>query len=131
MELLLHLRALIVVLALVASPAIAGPGDADGDGVPDILDNCLIVPNAPPLDCDTDMDGFGNLCDHDLNNDSLCNGDLSLWFPQWQIDTDTSGADSDCNGRVNSHDLDLFLQLWGSCILGPSGLPCAGTVPCP
>jgi hypothetical protein len=35
--------------------------DADGDGVPEAVDNCPGIPNASQLD--TDGDGFGNACD--------------------------------------------------------------------
>jgi hypothetical protein len=37
--------------------------DADGDGVPDEIDNCSLVPNADQID--TDGDGQGNACDPD------------------------------------------------------------------
>ena len=55
------------------------PGlDSDADGVDDDFDNCKFVPNGPDaLDAgqhsqlDTDNDGYGNLCDPDLNNDGL------------------------------------------------------------
>jgi len=49
-------------------PALAG-NDIDGDGVPNASDNCLDLPNANQRD--TDGDGYGNLCDADLNNDGI------------------------------------------------------------
>lgn len=36
------------------------PGDTDGDGVSDDIDNCALTPN--PLQEDTDNDGVGDLC---------------------------------------------------------------------
>ncbi len=67
--------------------------DFDGDGVDDATDNCLIVANADQRD--TNADGFGNLCDADVNNDSFIN----------DADEDTMKAvlhsadpDSDLNG---------------------------------
>jgi hypothetical protein len=54
---------------------IGAPTDSDGDGVPDSVDNCIEVPNGPLIpdaggasQRDTDGDGYGNLCDGDLNN---------------------------------------------------------------
>ncbi|MBX3747961.1 MAG: thrombospondin type 3 repeat-containing protein [Verrucomicrobiae bacterium] len=35
--------------------------DADGDGIPDILDNCPLIPN--PDQADADGDGIGDACD--------------------------------------------------------------------
>jgi uncharacterized protein (TIGR03790 family) len=40
--------------------------DQDGDGVPDARDVCRDLPN--PDQRDTDGDGFGNLCDADVDN---------------------------------------------------------------
>jgi uncharacterized protein (TIGR03790 family) len=49
---------------------VALPGnDIDGDGVTNANDNCLDLPNANQRD--TDGDGYGNLCDADLNNDGI------------------------------------------------------------
>ncbi len=48
-------------LALISHTVYTLP-DADGDGVPDISDNCPSVAN--PLQEDTDGDGIGNVCDN-------------------------------------------------------------------
>ena len=131
--------ALILACLLVtfgSASASAGP-DTDGDGVPDASDNCLLVPNAPPLDCDTDQDGYGNLCDCNLINDHSFLTCREFWFrehPDFVTGVDSgTGTDMDCNGSVNANDFeDVFLPLWVTGpASGPSGLPCAGTVPCP
>ena len=58
-----------------------GDPDADLDGIPDAVDNCTLVANAqtgdvpgtsiPLYQLDSDHDGYGNLCDADLNNSGL------------------------------------------------------------
>ena len=47
----------------------AVPADADGDGVPDIDDNCPMVSNADQLDFDDD--GLGDVCDDDDDGDGV------------------------------------------------------------
>ncbi|MEO1574667.1 MAG: thrombospondin type 3 repeat-containing protein, partial [Pseudomonadota bacterium] len=55
----------------------APPVDTDGDGVTDDLDNCTLAPNAAQRD--SNGDGFGNVCDADLDNDCIVNAvDLGL-----------------------------------------------------
>lgn len=48
---------------------LAATGDADGDGVADISDNCTRLPN--PGQRDTNGDGFGNRCDGDVNDSGV------------------------------------------------------------
>jgi hypothetical protein len=105
------------------------PLDTDADGIPDYQDNCVVHANGPLIpdtgnnsQLDTDSDGFGNVCDADLNNDGQTNSiDLGL-FRQVFFTTETqSGFDPDAdlngNGDVNSLDLGivnaLFLQAPG------------------
>ncbi len=92
--------------------------DSDSDGLSDPADNCTLVANADQRD--TNGDGYGNLCDPDLNNDGLVNfADVALWAPFFN--TVTNG-DEDLNGDgfANFGDFaifpDFFLQP-----PGPSG----------
>jgi len=82
-----------------------GAPDSDGDGVGDDVDNCLLVSNADQRD--TNGDGFGNICDTDLNNDCIANPiDLGLF----KLVFFASNADADFNGDgvVNPIDLGIF-----------------------
>jgi hypothetical protein len=106
--------------------------DVDGDAIPDNYDNCLGVANGPgaPPDvgaCDTqmdaDLDGFGNACDRDSNQDgNILADDLSDVLGNW------GGAepkvDHNCDGNILADDLSLILGKFGGGP-GPSGLACA------
>jgi len=92
--------------------------DTDGDGIPDITDNCILVPN--PDQRDTDGDGYGNACDGDLNNDGIVNAlDVSI-FKQ-RIGSSDPDADLNGDGIVNALDVSIFKSLIGK-KPGPSGL---------
>jgi Tol biopolymer transport system component len=49
--------------------SVGGPADGDGDGVPDVNDNCPSVAN--PGQEDADGDGQGDACDGDDDNDTV------------------------------------------------------------
>lgn len=76
--------------------------DTDGDGVADSVDNCSAVANADQRD--TNGDGYGNVCDPDLNNDGVVNavdlGVLRAVFFAADADADLNG-----DGVVNAIDL--------------------------
>jgi len=78
--------------------------DTDRDGVLDAYDNCVNAFN--PDQRDTNGDGFGNMCDFDLNNDGITNTmDLFLLRRAYL----TSNADANFDGRGLVSDRDLFL----------------------
>jgi hypothetical protein len=113
---------MLVVLLFCAFEAKAQ--DIDGDGVLDAIDNCSLKINKQ---WDPDLDGYGNPCDADFDQD----GDVD----QADFDILNSGqcgsiCDLDENGTVGDFgDFGAFSSLVGS-PPGPSGLACAGTVPC-
>ena len=102
-------------------PAHANPGQedvGDGDGVGDACDNCSVIPNADQRD--TNLDGFGNICDADLNNDLLTNlSDFSLF--RTAFGTADPDADFNDDGSVNLSDFSTFRSLFGSAP-GPSAV---------
>lgn len=122
--------------ALYATPALADP-DADGDGVPDAADNCVAVSNANQRD--TNLDGFGNACDPDYDDNGAVNPTdyaafaasyfLSSQSPTWNKYYHPN-LDSNGDNVINPTD---FFVLAARYLLppGPSGLSCAGDFPCP
>ena len=93
--------------------------DADGDGIPDSGDNCTLVAN--PLQEDTDADGYGNICDADLDNDlAVGTSDYSIFRDVWG--TEYPDADFDSSGGiVDLTDYRIFINLFGA----PPGPSCA------
>lgn len=99
--------------------------DTDDDGVPDSEDNCMAVANADQRD--SDDDGYGQLCDGDLDGDGDTNTiDLNLYRmahrrcsgePNYNEDADFNG-----DGCINTLDLRIFKQLYRL----PPGPSCCG-----
>ena len=142
-----------LAILLVGGPVLAGPAsDSDSDGTFDVLDICsanALVPS--PVACDEDNDGYGNGCDADFNNDGVIDGldfnapgtpAVDSFFECFTTASDPGlvGCDMNCDGVIDGLDfnnpgtaeLDSFFELFaGPGVPGPSGLGCAGTVPCP
>jgi hypothetical protein len=112
--------------------------DADGDGIPDSGDNCILVANGTlipdaggNIQLDTNGDGYGNICDGDLNNDGDTNTvDLNLYKlahrtepgdPNYNPDADFNG-----DGPVNSLDLIIYNQNLHRLPPGPSCIDLPG-----
>ncbi len=88
--------------------------DSDGEGILDFMDNCTEVFNLDQRD--TNGDGYGNLCDPDLNNDGVINfADLGLMKSVFF--SANADADLDGNGAVNFLDLSLLKSMF----FGPPG----------
>jgi len=125
---------LVFILAQATNAGIEEPGD--NDGVPDAIDNCLNVPNgpaqAPNNQCDTDGDGYGNACDFDINQDNIVGGpDFACFTANFgKTGHPLVACDINCDGLVGGPDFGLFTASFGKTV-GPSGLSCAGTAPCP
>src|SRR5262245_33102157 len=75
-------RLLILLVTGIPLVANAGPApDGDSDGIPDALDKCLIDSRNVAASCDTDVDGYGNVCDADFNQDfSVAALDFGMLF---------------------------------------------------
>lgn len=71
--------------------------DWDGDGVPDVLDNCPDFANPDQLD--TDGDGLGDYCEGDDDNDGVNDGqdNCPLTANPGQEDTDNEGIGNACD----------------------------------
>jgi hypothetical protein len=92
--------------------------DSDGDGVTDSDDNCTLLANADQRD--TNGDGYGNVCDPDLDNDQIVNfADLGLLKSVFF--TSDPDADLDGSGSVNFTDVGT-LKAFFFLPPGPSGL---------
>lgn len=131
---------LSLALALGVSTKVDAVSDVDGDGVVDELDNCLLVPNGPALGTglcvaqeDADQDGYGNPCDTDVDNDGATGlSDVNLVAQAYALPFDAA-MDINCDGLAGGID-DVTTTLGAAttyALPGPSGLACAGTVPCP
>jgi hypothetical protein len=120
-------------VSFVNNAGSSGSIDADADGVPTVADNCSAIANASQFDAD--HDGYGNICDADLNNSGLTTAtDFNLQRSCLNQPSTASAlcaaADMNGSGLVTATDFNL-LRARINTAPGPSGLACAGIVPCP
>ncbi len=101
------------------------PDDADGDNVPDSVDNCTLLWNQDQRD--SNEDGLGNACDADLDGDCSVNfGDLAALKAAFYPRPYNPDADFNGDALVNFGDLATMKATFfngpnpGP---GPSGLP--------
>jgi hypothetical protein len=119
---------MLVAVAFLICAFEARAQDFDGDGIPDNIDNCLETINSQQLD--PDLDGYGNSCDADFDQD----GDTDQDDLDFCLACVSAGSDPICDlnedGFVGGFaDFGMCTALFGL-PPGPSGLACAGTVPC-
>ena len=106
-----------------ASESGAFLSDADGDGIADDEDNCILVPNGPIIpdaggnnQLDAASDGYGNICDPDFDN-NLRVDFADLAYMKSKFFTTDPYADLDGNGRVDFGDLAILKSMF----FGPPG----------
>lgn len=116
----------------------ANQADGESDGRGDVCDNCQKTKNGPSapdaggfIQRDTNLDGYGNMCDPDYNNDGIVdNADLAIFNAALLSPTYTPDVDADGDNAIGRSDYRILKRHFGGGP-GPSGLSCAGTVPCP
>jgi hypothetical protein len=102
----------------------SGDLDTDSDGFTDGVDNCTLVAN--PSQLDSDGDGYGNICDGDINNSgTVTTADFGLLrsvLGQPALFNPTAAAaDMNGSGTVTTADFGLLRARLGTAP-GPSGL---------
>ncbi|HZO10340.1 MAG TPA: thrombospondin type 3 repeat-containing protein, partial [Myxococcota bacterium] len=110
-----------------------GACDADADGIINAADACRRAPD--PDRTDSDRDGYGNACDADYDGDGRVGiADFLALGRRFGATTGSAAYaaafDADGDGAIGLRELLLLGASFGR-PPGPSGLLCAGSVPCP
>ena len=126
--------ALAVAFGLSMGSFAGSVADADGDGIPDTYDNCITLPNGPTggtcsTNNDSDTDGYGNICDGDLNNDGAPGfDDLTEILNNIGNGAAPAEYDLNCDGAPGFDDLTYVLNNIGVGMgtgTSTSGLACS------
>jgi hypothetical protein len=97
-------------------------GDTDFDGFSDFDDNCRLTPN--PSQFDADVDGFGNACDPDFDNNCIVDtADLDLFMLEYGGSNPVYDLDEPPDGSVGPSDFEKLAAAGGE----PPGPDVAGT----
>ena len=111
-------------VSFVNNAGTSGSIDADADGVPNVTDNCTLVTN--PTQLDADSDGYGNICDADINNSgTVTTADFGMLRSVLGLaaasGATAAAADMNGSGTVTTADFGLLRARLGT-VPGPSGL---------
>lgn len=105
-----------------------GIPDSDSDGIPNPVDNCVLLHNTDQRN--TDGDAYGNACDPDFNNDQIVNA-IDLGMMRAVFFTDDADVDINGDGFVSVTDLGVLKTFFheppgpaGPCLLDPAS--CTG-----
>lgn len=106
-------------MGIVTEPIVVDSAslDSDDDGVPDIVDNCVNVPN--PDQSDLDGDYLGDLCDSDIDGDNVSNEedcvpyDIEIYPGNQEVCDDN--LDNDCDGDIDSLDEECQIKREAGC----------------
>ncbi len=115
----------VIALVLAIAPVLAAHAqDSDADSIPNLSDNCREQAN--PGQADADADGYGNICDADLNNSgTVTTADFgmlrSVLGQPATFSPLAAAADIDGSGTVTAEDFGL-LRARLAIAPGPSGL---------
>ncbi len=107
--------------------AVPRPGDRDGDFLADEIDTCPDVEDSSNVD--TDLDGLGNACDADYDNNGAVTGSdyavLLASFGRSRGDAAYDArVDHDHNGTITGTDFATFVRYFGaSSPSNPSTIP--------
>jgi len=109
-------KILAFFLLFLYIPLVYADVDTDNDGIVDSKDNCIDVYN--PDQRDTNQDGYGNICDPDLDNDGNITGndgdviqalyDLTPESPEWNLD-----ADLNSDNKIDMSDVIIWSDMYG------------------
>jgi hypothetical protein len=108
----------LVLLLVTAVPGLATAGsllgNSDADTLDDIVDNCRDVSNGDQTD--TDLDGCGNACDADYDNNGKVGGSdfnhlrncFNLFSTATVLTGPCAAVDSDNNGKIGGSDFNTL-----------------------